>query len=308
MAITGYTGVGEMANIVPAEIVSKTIIATARAAVVATPLVNYDEIQGSNIKSYPRFTKVTAAALTADTAGTETAMGDSQVSVTLGEVGIGTYIGDAATVASAAPDLMERISLELGKAFADKGDIDALAKASGLTQTAGVTLNTCGGDTVLSAIYNAESGDILGRTLAGFLYPKQVHQLRASISSPSVGTTSAIYGNENASIIVNKTGNAAIGQAQPSGYVFTYYGVDFFMTTNVPSANSNADSRGMLTTVGMDSAITLGVGLLPSGEPWWARMQMIYAPEARAYRAWVTGFYGYAVTAAERGSSLLSVR
>lgn len=294
----GDTLISSLDDSVAAELVATGIYETARAAIVATPLVAYQEWSGSNVKSFPRYAKVTAGTLTEGTDGTFTTMTDTQVSCTLGEIGIGVRVSDALQVASSVEDQLERISMELGKAFADKVDIDVLAKSVSLTDSVGSTGTALTEDLWYQGIYESEANDIGGRTLACILFPKQAHQLSIAIA----GTTennSVVYARPD---VLNR-----LAPADPSGYKYTLAGVDIFISTNVPAVNTAADSSGMFLVVGPDAPILVGVGLL-RGTPWWARMETQRDASYRADEVWVTGYYGVAVPAPDRGCRVLSVR
>src|SRR5512139_2664180 len=103
------TGTTQLNDMVAAELVAAKIYETARAASVGIGLVGFDSFRGSNVKSYTRFTKVTAGALTEGTDATVTDMSDTQVSATLGEIGIGALVLDTVDVASSVPQVAEEI-------------------------------------------------------------------------------------------------------------------------------------------------------------------------------------------------------
>ncbi len=287
-----------MGDAVAAEIVSQKILEAARAAVVCVPMCATDVVSGSNIKSYPRFVKVTATAAVVGTDEAMTQMSDSQVSCTLGEYAIVVALTDALEVSSSVLDIALRIAAELGKGYADKQDITALALASSLTDSVGNTGQLSNEDLLLQAIYESEANDIGGRPLCGMFYPKQVHQLRQSLSG-SYENKSAIYSRPD--IL------SGIAPAQPNGFCFNVFGVDIFQSTNVPTANGSADSLGMLCTVGADAPIMRAVGLL-NGTPWDGRKEIQRDASLRATELWVTGYVGYGVIAPERGCGYLSVR
>lgn len=294
----GDTLISSLDDSVAAELVANTIIETARAAVVATPMVALAEWAGSNVKSFPRYAKVTAAALTEGTDGTFTTMTDTQVSCTLGEIGIGVRLSDAVQVASSVEDQLEKIGMELGKAYADKVDIDILARSVSLTDSVGTTAQALTEDIWFQGVYECEANDIGGRTIANILYPKQAHQLGIAIA----GTTennSVVYGRPD---ILNR-----LAPADPNGYKFTLAGVDIYISTNVPAVNTAADSSGMFLVVGPDAPILLGIGIL-RGAPWYGRMEIQRDASYRADEIWVTGYVGTAVVAPDRGCRVLSVR
>lgn len=294
---TGDTTITSMGDSVPAELMAATILEAARAAIVATPMAALDFFGGSNVKSFPRFDKVTAGLLTEGTDGTFTTMTDTQVSCTLGEIGIGVRMTDKLEATSSLATI-ERIANELGKGFADKVDADILAAAASLTDNVGTTTSALTEDQFFQAIYECDANDIGGRTLAAILYPKQAHHLTIAIA----GTTennSVVWGRPE---ILNQLAPSA-----PNGYKFTVAGVDVFQSTNVTTANTGEDSVGMLIVPGPDCPFTLGVGIW-RGSPWFARMERQRDASFRGEEVWVTGLYGVAVTAAERGCRITTDR
>jgi len=295
---TGDTVLASLDDSAAAEILSDGVIEAARAAVVALPMIAFDSFRGSNIKSYPRYAKVTAAALTEGTDGTFTTMTDSQVAVTLGEVGIGIRVSDVVGVTSASADVYARLQAELGKAFADKVEVDILAKSASLTDSVGSTGQALTEDVWLQGIYECEANDIGGRTLVFIGYPKQLHNLSAAIA----GTTennSVVYGRPD---MLNR-----LAPSTPTGYKFTLFGVDCFQSTNVPAINTAADSAGMFMVAGPDCPHLIAVGIL-NGSLWWARYEGERDASFRGQESWVTGYYGVATVAPERGCRVVSVR
>jgi hypothetical protein len=258
---TGDTLISSMGDIVAAEQLHNQVIETARAAIVVTPMIR-------------------------------------QVSVTLAEVGIGARISDVLEVASSVDEVTALLARELGEAFADKVEIDILAKSASLTDSVGSTGQALTEDVFLQGIMECEANDIRGRQIAFFGYPKQIHNLRAAVG----GTT------ENNSVIYSRPDILNhFAPSTPTGFAMNLFGVDCFMSTNVPSANTAADSLGQFMVVGPDSPHLLAVGEL-RGSLWWARVEGERDVSFRGNEIWVTGYYGLATVAPERGCAVLSVR
>jgi hypothetical protein len=294
------TGITDLDNMVQAELVDATTYETARALAIGAQLVAYDTFRNSNIKSYTRFTKVTAGALTAGTDGTATAMDDTQVSITLGEIGIGANVLDVLDVASTVADVARQIAQELGKAFADKVEIDILAKSTSLTDSVGSTGVALTEDVFAQGIMECNANDIGGRTLACVLFPKQAHQIRIALGGVTENTSNIWARPDMLS--------AFAGPLTPQAFSFRWWNVDVFESTNVPAVNTSADSSGMFLVPGQDAPIKLAIGQLTSGQPWFARVETQRDASLRSTEIWVTGFYGVGVPAPERGCRVLSVR
>lgn len=291
------TAIANLNDMVASELVAATIYNTARSARPGAALVAMDAWSGSNIKSFTRFAKVTAGALVEANDGTATDMTDTQVSCTLGEIGIGTLLKDTVTVSASVQDIAQKIAVELGEAFADKVDIDVLANSATLTDQVGTTNTELTEDVWLSGIYKTEENDIGGRPLVFIGHPKQVSNLRLAFA----GTT------ENTSHILGRPDMlSALAPADVNGFSFRYLGIDVFQSSNCLAANTTTDWRGMFLVPGMDAPILLGIGMLPDGSLWFGRREIERDASHRATELWVTGYVSTCVPAPERGCGVLS--
>lgn len=294
------TAVASLNDRVPAEVLSAETYETARAQLVGQAFCAHDTIQGSNIKSYTRYAKLTAAALTEGTDGTATEMTDTTVSLTLGEIGIGVELNDTLDVASSFDEL-QGIAQQLAKAFVDKVEIDVLSKASSLTDSVGTTLQALTEDVFLQGIYEVSANDVpVGDDLIFIGYPKQLHNLRTAIG----GTTDNSNGVYTRPDVITP-----FGAVQPGGWSMRVHKIDCYESTNVPSATAGADSKGMFMRKGKLAPIMLAVGVFKStGQPWWARTELDRNASMRATEIWVTGYVATGVPAPESGCGVLSVR
>lgn len=295
MANTAATDIGDS---VAAEVVDQKLVDTAYSAATADRLIAHDTLSGSLTKSYPRLGKLTAAALTDGTDGVATAVSDTQVSVTIAEVGIGVALTDLARVGSSVMDIARAIENLLAKAYANKVDVDVLALASSLTDAVSSTGNPLTEDMFLQAVMEIAANDAIGLGLACILYPKQWQNLTTAIG----GVT------ENQSAVYSRPDFVeGFKPADVNGYVNTYSGIPIFVSTNVPTANAGADSRGSIFAIGEESPYVRCVGLL-DGSEWDLRVERERDASLRAWEIWATGAYGVAVRAPDRGCGLVSVR
>jgi hypothetical protein len=297
MAITATT-TSDLGDAVASEVVADETVATAYAAVVLDPLVKHDVVAGSLTKSYPRLVAVTAGDLVEGTDGSTTTITDTQVSATLAEIGIGCMLSDLLRVGSSIKDIVTKVTQLLGKGYAKKVESSLFALANSLTDSVGDTGTALSEDEALQSIYEVEANDGIGLMLAGLLYPKQAHNLFTAIGGVSENTSS-IYGRPD---ILDR-----IGPALPNGFKCHVYGIDWFVSTNVATANTGTDSSGMVVAVGLDSPFVRTVGML-DGQPWDARYEVQRDASMRATEAWLTGAQAVAVIAPDRGCRLLSVR
>jgi hypothetical protein len=294
MAVTGSA---ELDDSNAAEQVAQLVVATIETLGVYRPFVFTDELFGSNVKSYSRLGALTAGTLTEGTDGVATAMTDSQVSATLGTVGIGIDLTDEERVAYSPGQISERAIRAAGAAYAKLIDNRLLAKLVNLTDSVGTTAQALTEDVWLSGIYESDANDINGRQLAFFGAVKQIHQMRAALT----GTT------ENQSALL---GRADIitppGQAKPNGFVFNYLGIDLYQSTNLTKVNTDADWAGGFVCVGDDSPIVLVIGKLDGVTPWDGRVEYERSAKGRLTQMWVTGRIAVAVVAPERGCRVIS--
>lgn len=295
MAFTGTSALGDS---VPAEVLADRMVATAYAAVTADRMIPKDYIQGGLVKSYPRLGKVTAAAMTEGTDGTTTTLSDTQVSATVAEIGIGIALTDLVRVGSGVNDIQGAAADLLGRGYADKVEVDVLALSSSLTDAVGVTNTALNEDTFFQAGYETEANDCIGVLRAFFLYPKQFHQIRIALS----GVT-----ENNSNTWARPDFLDAIRAADLMGYKTSIDGDPIFISSNVPSANTAVDSRGMVMAIGDMAPFIRLIGLL-DGAIWDGRLEYQRDASLRANEAWVTGAYGVAAIAPDRGCSILSIR
>jgi hypothetical protein len=293
MANTAATDIGDS---VAAEIINENMVSTAYAAVTWDRMVPKDEIQGSLTKSYPRLGKVTAAALTDGTDGTATAMTDTQVSVTVAEIGIGVALTDLARVGSSVKNIASVIANLLGRGYANKVEVDGLAEFADLTDSVSNTGAAMTEDMWFQAIYEIQANDAIGYMLAAILHPKQLFNLNAAIG----GTT------ENNSALWGRTDFfQGVNPPDINGFATVIGGIPVFISTNVPTANANADVRGAIFVVGDDCPFKRVRGVL-DGTVWDGRLEVERDASLRATEAWVTGATGVNTIAPDRGCSIVS--
>lgn len=288
----------DLNDAVAAEIVADRVVATAYAAITLDRMIPHDTIQGSLTKSYPRLGKLTAAALTDGTDGVATAVSDTQVSAAVAEIGIGVALTDLARVGSSVANMQDTIANLLGKAYANKVDIDGLALSANLTDQVGSTGVALTEDVFFQAPYEVEANDGIGLMLAYILFPKQWNNMMTALAGVTENQ-SAIWGRAD-----------FLSEVRPAdlmGYKTSVNGMPIFVSTNVPTANAGADSRGMCFAVGEDSPFLRLIGLL-DGQEWDARYEVERDASLRANEVWVTGATGFCTRAPDRGAGIISVR
>lgn len=202
------------------------------AAVVSPALLDFYDLSGKESLSVkiPKADKFTAAAVSEGVEYANTALTSASVTLTVAEVGIMATITDVLELSDIPAAHGARLR-QLGRSIGDKIDVDITALLDGFTTAVGSSGNNIALTDVLDSIYNLEVNDAanLGE-IVGLLHPRQTADLRTEIEADS------------ASIYFGKS-DQSITKAQ-RGYFGSWFGIDFFQSTNVPTANGAADRAG----------------------------------------------------------------
>jgi len=204
-------------------------------AIVVTPaLLDFYDVSGeaSSAVKIPKADKFTAAAVAEGVETTNTALTTASVTVTSSEVAIQATITDVLELSDIPAAHGARLK-QLGRAIGDKIDVDICALFSGFSTPVGSTGVNIALTNFLDAIYNLEVADAAGLgSIVGVLHPRQTADIRTELEA------------DTASIYTNST-EGRIGKAQ-AGYFGSWFGIDIFQTTNIPTANVGADRAGSL--------------------------------------------------------------
>lgn len=202
-------------------------------AVVVTPaLLDFYDLAGQPSKAVkiPKADKFTAAAVAEGTELANTALTSTSVTLTASEIGIMATITDVLELSDIPAAHAARLR-QLGRAMGDKLDVDICALFSGFSTAVGTTTVDITLANLLDAIYNLEVNDAGGLgSLVGVLHPRQTADLRTELEADS------------ASIYTNTSPNS-LSKAM-AGYFGSWFGIDIFQSTNVPTANAAADRAG----------------------------------------------------------------
>ena len=193
------------------------------------------DMKGKNSKvcKLSKGSTVSAAGLTEGTDMSSTTYSDnSAVSITMGEVGVQIAVTDLAIDAGMA-SLDHYVSVA-ANAVTDKRETDISALFAGFSQSVGATTVELTLDALLQAIYKWRAGKSRGQPV-GVLHPRQVHAFRTLIFGTS-GSTATVYGS---GVLKPELSTSA-------GYSFSWAGVDWYESANVPTANAGADYLGAL--------------------------------------------------------------
>lgn len=253
-----YTAAGSVGELVLAEVIDSMMIDAAYSFGVATQLARVKDLRGSNsnVANFPKWPKLTAAAVNENADLSNTLVNTTEVAVTAGEVGIMVNVSDKAVeqqVISGAQ--LQRIQEVLGlppavarflpgvipyanecaKAVVEKMETDLIALAA----SAGLSAGTSGADMQLddfvTALYNLENANA-PKPYFAILHPIQVADLRRDIVSNGTSAFSLIPDEIKAQLLA----------ARQDGFVTELMGVGVFQSTLCASVNTNADRQGMM--------------------------------------------------------------
>jgi N4-gp56 family major capsid protein len=241
-------------------------------AVVVTPaLLDFHDLAGqaSNSVKVPKADKFTAASVAEGTELTNTALTTASVTGTAAEIGIMATITDVLEVSDIPAAHGARLR-QLGRAIGDKLDVDICALLGGFSTAVGATTVDITLSNLLDAIYNLEVNDAAGLgSIVAVLHPRQVADLRTELEADS------------ASIYTNTSPNSL--SKSMAGYFGSWFGIDIFQSTNVPTANAAADRAGGIFV--RDYAL----GLV---QKWAARVEAMRWPPIRGWVLVATSMYG----------------
>lgn len=217
-----------------AAIITDMVLDALMATVVTPGMLQMHDLSGEASKAVkiPKADKFTAAAVAEGTELTNTALTSASVTGTASEVGIQATITDVLDLSDIPAAHGARIR-QLGRALADKMDVDICALFAGFTSAVGSTGVNVSLANLLDAIYTLEVADASGLgSLVAVLHPRQTADLRTELEADSA----SVYTN---------TSPDALHKAN-AGYFGNWFGIDIFQSTNVPTANAAADRAGGL--------------------------------------------------------------
>ena len=263
-----------------AAIITDQVLDALMATVVTPALFDVYDIAGqaSNGVKIPKADKFTAAAVAEGVELANTALTSTSVSMTASEIGIMATVTDVLEVSDIPAAHGARLR-QLGRALADKIDVDLCGVIGTFTTAVGTTTVDLSLANILDAIYQLEVADAAGLgSLVAVLHPRQIADIRTELEADA------------ASIYTNGSGNAMSASQQLSkanaGYFGNWFGIDFFQSTNIPTANAAADRAGGLFVR------NYALGMVSK---WGARVEtMRWAP----IRGWVlvaTAMYGQGI-------------
>ena len=256
-------------------IITDMVLDALMAAVVTPQLLQYHELAGEASKAVkiPKADKFTAAGLTEGIEVTNTALTSDSVTITAAEVGIQATITDVLEVSDIPAAHGARLR-QLGRAMADKLDVDICALFAGFSNSVGATGVDLSIANILDAIFTLENADAasLGQ-IVGVLHPRQAADIRNAVDAESGQAYAGVAGARA----------AQLGPAPGPGFFGAWFGIPFWMSTNVPTANAGDDRAGGIFVA--DYAL----GLV---NKWAARVESMRWPPIRGIVLTASSMYG----------------
>lgn len=272
---TNFTGTAVYDDVSYAAIITDMVLDALMAAVVTPPLLQHHDLAGDASKAVkiPKADKFTAAGVAEGTELTNTALTSTSVTITAAEVGIQATVTDVLEVSDIPAAHGARLR-QLGRAMADKLDVDICALFAGFTNAVGTTTVNLSVANILDAIFTLENADAanLGQ-IVGVLHPRQAADIREAIDAEAGVAYSQVAGNRGANL----------GPAPGPGFFGSWLGIPLWMSTNVPTANAGADRAG---------GIFIADYALAMVSKWAARVETMRWPPIRGLVLTASAMYG----------------
>lgn len=229
---TNPTRTTEYPDVSLAAVISDEVRDALMATVVTPPLMDFYSLVGkeSVAVQIPKADKFTAAAVAEGVELANTALTSASVTLTSSEIGIMATITDVLELSDIPAAHGARLR-QLGRAMGDKLDVDICALLGGFSTVVGATGVDLSLANILDGIYNLEVNDAGGLgSIVAVLHPRQIADIRTELEADA------------ASIYVGKS-DSNLTKAM-SGFFGSWFGVDFYQSTNVPTVNAAADRGG----------------------------------------------------------------
>ena len=255
-------------------IIADMVLDALMATVVTPPLLrNFDlSNQPSLSVDVPKADSFTAAAVAEGTELTNTALTTAKVTGTAAEVGIMATVTDVLEVSDIPAAHGARLK-QLGRAIADKIDVDITALFASFSNTVGSTTVDLSLANLLEAIYTLEAANA-PKPYVGVFHPVQISDMRVALE------TNANSPFQSQGI---RAGTNELGPTPGPGYAGEWFGLPIYFSTNVPTANASADRAGGI----FSSNYALGFV-----NKWASKIVPMYWPPIRGWVLTATANYG----------------
>ncbi len=258
-------------------------------AAAVLPFLNRKSLAGfeSDSERFPVAPTLAAAAITDGSDLANTPYTPTQITLTVGEVGLMLTLSDLARLSSITD--FEQLGSEAGEAVAEKLITDIAALGAGFSNSVGVSAAA-----LTEAQFRAAQTQLVIRRIKGpfysLMYPQQVEDLVTSIGSNI--SAAATTGSDPRAVVNDLT----MGSNMDLG---TLYGVRVLASSTVPTANAGADSAGFMA--GSQRALAYV-------EKWAVRPEMERDASLRASEVVVTSAYAVGETDDAAGVAIITDR
>jgi len=268
-------------------IIADMVLDALMAHVVTPPLTKHFDLrnQASKAVNIPKADKFTAAGLTEGVEVANTALTTGVATLTAAETGIMATVTDVLEVSDIPAAHGARLR-QLGRALANKVDIDITALLGAFTSVVGTSTSDLTLANVLESIYTLEAADA-PKPYAAVLHPVQVSDLRSGLNSAS----NAPYRSEGIRAGTNELGPAG------NGFAGEWFGLPVYFSTNVPLDNTSKDRAGGVFST------QYALGMV---EKWAAKIVPMYWPPIRGWVLVATAMYGVGEIEDSAGVSLIT--
>lgn len=256
-----------------AAIIADLVLDALMASVVTPPLLAHYDLRDKPSKAVdiPKADSFTAAAVSEGSELANTALTTAKATLTASEIGIMATITDVLELSDIPAAHGARLR-QLGRAMADKLDVDITALSSGFTNSVGTTQTDLSLANVLECIFTLENANA-PKPFVAVLHPVQVGDLRTALSTQS----QAVFVSEGI-----RAGSNEMGPAGP-GFFGSWFGIDTYFSTNIATANVGEDRSGMVFSKGY------ALGMV---EKWAAKIVPMYWPPIRGWVLVASAMYG----------------
>ncbi len=247
-------------------IITDMVVDSLMATVVSPQLLDFYDLSGeASVQiAIPKAQSETAAALTEGAEVLNRALGSDVVTISTAEIGLQITVTDVLELADIPAAHGARLRV-LGKALADKLDVDITALVQLFTNVVGTTNNDLVLANLLDGIFNLEVNNAMAEgPPVGILHPRQIADLRDAIDAESGVAYSAVAG-ERANVL---------GPGGGPGFFGTWYGIPFWQNTNVATANGGNDRGGGVFIANYALALV---------QKWAAKVEVMRWPPIRGF-------------------------
>ncbi len=242
----------------------------------------------SDSERFPKEPTLAAAALTDGTDMSNTAYSPTQVTISVGEVGLLLTLTDLARTSSIAD--ISLYGSGAGKAVMKKLMTDIGALGAGFSSSVGTSTQNLTEAQFLAAKTTLILADVMGSYYA-VLYPQQLEDLVVD-----TGTTINALATGAGGPVRSEANDLSLKQSHDYGM---FHGVHIVTNTQVATANANADSAGWMAEAGTALAYV---------EKWGVRVEQERDASLRGTEIAVTAAYGVGEIDDSRGVGIVTDR